>query len=660
MKITKILPILALLYMPIINADDLTPIEVESSILSNTLTENRFPISIIDNSDILGSQTIGSNLGSSVNIIPGVSNSDYGVAVGQPVIRGLGGSRVRVLSNNNYVSDLSYFSADHPNMVNLNNATHIEVIKGPSSIFNYSGTTGGVVNVITNSITDKPYTEERIKFRRTFDSVSEGYTNNLLFKKNINDISLYLSYDKRDHFKYDLPEGSLYEDGTEVFTLNNSDFADKSSLIGLSLMKSWGYLGFSFENSKGTYGIPYHAEEEEEEEEEEGEHRIYSAHKSDTYTFKGRLNSMPFANSLDFSLNNTNASIKEHEEDGSFKTLNNNAVSMNLKFNIDTNMVERRVLIGYEHTKSPMSSNAYVPISDSYDKSLAYFTNASVFGYEVDLAVRFDNNERITSTKNYEDSAVSVSTNTVYKINDNLSYIIGYSHVSRSPNMAELFADGKHGPTNRYEKGNNNLNREVSRNIDLGLTYNVGNTLVSLNLYRNNINDFIYLRDLGTTNYDGDHQDADWSQKNAVIQGYELSFEKSLQMGDKELLITLSRDDISAVFDDNTYIPRIPSARNMLNVEMLGNNNEKYSVNLIHSEEQNDFSSIETSTNSYTDLGVKYSNKMQVNKMYDLTLNLFANNLLDQTIRNHASFVKAHVPLPGSSLGFDVSVDYKF
>jgi len=98
----------------------------------------------------------------------------------------------------------------------------------------------------------------------------------------------------------------------------------------------------------------------------------------------------------------------------------------------------------------------------------------------------------------------------------------------------------------------------------------------------------------------------------------------------------------------------------MLNVEMLGNNNEKYSVNLIHSEEQNDFSSIETSTNSYTDLGVKYSNKMQVNKMYDLTLNLFANNLLDQTIRNHASFVKAHVPLPGSSLGFDVSVDYKF
>ena len=661
MKIKKFLPLLALLYIPFVHADDLTPIQVESSILSNTITENRYPIAIIGSSNISGFQTIGSVLGSSANIVPGVSNSDYGAAIGQPVIRGLGGSRVRVLSNNNYVSDLSYFSADHPNMVNLNNATHIEVIKGPSSIFNYSGTTGGIINVVTGSITDKLYLDERLSIGRTFDSVSEGYTNNILLKKNINDISLYFSYDKRDHSNYDLPQGSLFEEGEEKYTLNNSDFADKNTLIGLSLIKNWGFVGFSFENSKGTYGIPYHAEEEEEEEEEEhGAHRIFSTHKSDTYTFKGRLDSVPFANSVDFSFNNTNASIKEHEEDGSFKTLNNHASSINLKLNMDTNESEKRVLIGYEHIKSPMSSNAYVPISDSYNRSLAYYSNTNLLGYDLNLAARYDNNERTTATKNYEDSAISISSNTTYKVNDNLTYNIGYSHVSRSPNMAELFADGKHGPTNRYEKGDNNLDREVSRNIDLGLTYNTKENLISLNLYRNNINNFIYLRDLGTKNYDSKHEDANWSQKNAVIQGYELSLEKSFLLGGKELLITLSRDDISAVFEDDTYIPRIPSARNMIDILMIGDNDEKYSVNIIHSEQQSDFSSIETKSNSYLDLGVKYSNKIQANEMYDLNLNLFANNLLDQTIRNHASFVKAHVPLPGFSFGFNVSVDYKF
>jgi iron complex outermembrane receptor protein len=227
--------------------------------------------------------------------------------------------------------------------------------------------------------------------------------------------------------------------------------------------------------------------------------------------------------------------------------------------------------------------------------------------------------------------------------------------------MAELFADGKHGPTNRYEKGDSNLKREISRNIDLGVDYRLNNTLISFDLYRNNISNYIYLRDLGTKNYDGDHLDANWSQKDTIIQGYELSLEKSLSLGEYELLVTLGRDDISAVFENNKYVPRIPSARNMIDIVMLGKNNEKYSINFTHSEHQKDIESgIESKTNSYIDLGVKYSNKIQINKMYDLNMNLFVNNLLDQTIRNHASFVKAHVPLPGASFGFDVSVDYKF
>ena len=57
---------------------------------------------------------------------------------------------------------------------------------------------------------------------------------------------------------------------------------------------------------------------------------------------------------------------------------------------------------------------------------------------------------------------------------------------------------------------------------------------------------------------------------------------------------------------------------------------------------------------------MKYSDKIMISNLYDLNINLFASNLLDQTRRNQASFVKAHVPLPGSSFGFDVSVDYKF
>jgi iron complex outermembrane receptor protein len=480
-------------------------------------------------------------------------------------------------------------------------------------------------------------------------------------KRNIGDLSVYFSHNKRDHFNYDMPEVSLYEDGAEKHALANSDFADKNLTVGLSLIKDWGFIGFSVEDNKGTYGIPYHAEEEEEEEEEEGEHRIFSTHKTDSYKFKGRIDNIAMANSVDFSFNNSNSSIKEHEEDGSFKVLNNNSSSWNLKFNYDNENMNRRLLVAYSHAKSPMSSGAYIPSSDSYDQSVAYFMNSGYLGHDVDVAIRYDNNERLTAVKTYEDSAISLSANSIFSITDNLKYSVGYSHVSRSPNMAELFADGKHGPTNRYEKGDSNLKREISRNIDLGIDYRLNNTLISFDLYRNNINNYIYLRDLGTKNYDGDHLDANWSQKDATIQGYQLSLEKSLSLGEYELLVTLGRDDISAVFENDKYVPRIPSARNMIDIVMLGENNEKYSINFTHSEHQKDIESgIESKTNSYIDLGVKYSNKIQINEMYDLNMNLFVNNLLDQTIRNHASFVKAHVPLPGASFGFDVSIDYKF
>ena len=661
MLLQRLFYILVIVTTPLLQADDLTPLEVKSYLLSNTIDESRYPLSMIDGDQIDSSISIGSNIGSSINRVPGVSNSDYGVAIGQPVIRGLGGNRVKVLSDNDNVNDLSFISSDHPNMVNIGNASHIELIKGPASIFNYGGTTGGIINVVTGSITDSPYSDQMIRLGRTYDTVSEGYSNNILMKKNIGDLSVYFSHNKRDHFNYDMPEGSLYEEGEEKHTLANSDFADKNLTAGISLIKDWGYIGFSVKDNKGTFGIPYHAEEEEEEEEEgHGEHRIYSTHKTDNYKIKGRLDNLPIANSVDFSFNNSNSSIKEHEEDGSFKVLNNNSSSWNLKFNLDDENMNRRLLVAYNHAKSPMSSGAYIPSSDSYDQSVAYFMNSDHLGYDIDVAVRYDNNERLTAGKNYEDSAISFSANSIFSITDGLKYSIGYSHVSRSPNMAELFADGKHGPTNRYEKGDSNLKREISRNIDFGMTYNYKDTLISLDLYRNNINNYIYLRDLGTTSYDGEHQDANWSQKDSAIQGYELSLEKSFIVGNTDFIVTLSRDDISAVFDDNTYLPRIPSASNMIGVTVLGEKNKKYYLNLTHVEKQKDFSSIESSSNSYSDLSVKYSDKIMISNHYDLNINLFASNLLDQTIRNHASFVKAHVPLPGSSFGFDVSVDYKF
>ena len=75
---------------------------------------------------------------------------------------------------------------------------------------------------------------------------------------------------------------------------------------------------------------------------------------------------------------------------------------------------------------------------------------------------------------------------------------------------------------------------------------------MDINLYRNSINNFIYLADQSTST--GGKTDANWSQKSVVIQGYELSVSKTYDIGEGDLLVKLSRDEISGIFDDNTYI----------------------------------------------------------------------------------------------------------
>jgi hypothetical protein len=44
----------------------------------------------------------------------------------------------------------------------------------------------------------------------------------------------------------------------------------------------------------------------------------------------------------------------------------------------------------------------------------------------------------------------------------------------------------------------------------------------------------------------------------------------------------------------------------------------------------------------------------------DLIINIYGNNILNNTVRNHSSFVKNEVPMPGGNFGIDVSLGYTF
>ena len=100
-------------------ANDLTENADEVVVTSSILNTSRIlnPLYVINGDDINDDAT--SSLGEAVDSYLGVSIADYGAAVGQPIIRGMSGPRVKILKNGMVNRDVSGLGVDHLNDVDL-------------------------------------------------------------------------------------------------------------------------------------------------------------------------------------------------------------------------------------------------------------------------------------------------------------------------------------------------------------------------------------------------------------------------------------------------------------------------------------------------------------------------------------------------------------
>jgi iron complex outermembrane receptor protein len=88
------------------------------------------------------------SLAQTLEQLAGVRNLSTGQEIGKPVIRGLSGARVLVLSDGIRLEDYAWSNEDGP-AVDAAMADRIEVIRGPASVLYGANAVGGVVNVIS-------------------------------------------------------------------------------------------------------------------------------------------------------------------------------------------------------------------------------------------------------------------------------------------------------------------------------------------------------------------------------------------------------------------------------------------------------------------------------------------------------------------------------
>jgi iron complex outermembrane receptor protein len=677
------------------------------------------PLYVIDGDEILDGPT--SSLGAAIDGYLGISIADYGSAVGQPIIRGMSGSRVKILKNGMVNRDVSFLGADHLNDLDLNDISQIEIVKGPSSLLYANGSIGGIINVVDDCIAQMDFDGAEFAAGYETQSVNDGSTEYFNYKNNLNGFNVNFGYKNSEFGNYDIPNGAVmheehhdeehegeehegeeHEEHEEnMGYINNSDYMSEATKFGISKTGDWGYIGLSVDNIESMYGIPFHGEEHDEHEGEEHEdERIFSTTDSESITLKGSYNTNgSLFNKVDYTYRKSDYSLteqhaeeehdehegeehegEEHEEHAPTLFLNNSS-EYGAIFDLSKSGVSQKISFNFvDEDTSIFGEEAFMNPANNRELTLGYFMSKDFESYNIDFGARLDDVVRTGSVSHEDGNAdkyeidnrtSSYAFNIGKDLNSNLNVNLGFASVERLPSVIELFMNGPHLATGRFEVGNPNLNSETSNNIDITFNYENGDYYAFASFFINDVDNYITLMDEGDEDHgdedhgDEDHDDhghgnlihANYIQENADFYGYEIEFGRTVELGSGELTLSFGRDVTNAQFSDGHNVPRINPARNIYSLS-YAQNDLTFKLNLKDVEKQSSFGEGETATDGYQMLNSRLTKTYEISGKGVLKISLFGNNLLDEAARNHSSFVKDEVPLPGKNYGMKFNLTF--
>ena len=615
-------------------ADDVEEVTVTASLIDQNLSEIGDPVQVLSGTDL--DDQGRASLGESIDDLLGVANADYGFATGQPVIRGLSGSRVKILKNGMVNRDVAGIGVDHPVEIDMNNVQQIEVVRGPSSLLYANGGVGGIINIVDNTIARQDFDGLKANVDFEKQSVNRGSVEAFGITNIVNGINFSYSYENTDFENYDIPDGAVMHSEEEHDEHEGEEEHDE-----------------------------HEGEEDHDEHEGEDDHDEHGHGEEGPTTFSN--DSYEIGTILDLSTSNLGQKI-----------------SINLA-------KEDQAIVGHEAFMNPTKSDEY---------TVGYFMSKDFSDHHLDFGVRYDSvsrNGSITETEEHDEhegeedhdeheeeehhdeheeehgeqtfynvdmSSASLALTYTYDIDENVKFLIGAASVERAPSALELFMNGPHLATGRLETGNVNLNAERSNNIDLTLEFDIDSWYGNVSVYANNITDYIYLQDETEEDHEEEGHDdhgglikSDYLQKDAEFTGYELQFGTIIDVDIGEVEVSFGRDSVEGKFASGGYIPRMTPARNFFDVS-FSNDDLKTTLSLKDVEEQTKLALNETATEGYQMVDFTISGTVPLDPNVDLKLSFFASNLLDEAARNHNSFVKDQVPLPGRNVGLRFSLRF--
>ncbi|MEQ1638020.1 MAG: TonB-dependent receptor [Methylococcales bacterium] len=493
----------------------------------------------------------GDTLGKTLEQELGVSNASFGPGVGLPVVRGLTGSRVRLLQSGIGSHDASSLSPDHAVAIEPLFAEEITVLRGPETIRYGGNAIGGIVDVKDNRIPERlPKQLITGALETRYDTNGEG--TNSAFKVDIGKewLALNVAGFFRSRGDTRIPgqaiDAAFIEQQFGLTGVNNvSDTipnTDNESLggsVGLSWLGDKGMAGLSVSHTDNQYGVP------------KGSHALDPNHLegglelilpqiTDLSGFEDVLGTQALFPNIRLDMQQTRYDFKsewyeplpgierigfryglvdyqhvELERGLPFSTFKNDVGEGRVE--IDHHGLENLTgTVGVQWINRDFSAlgvETYVP--ETQQDSLGFYTTQAytLDQFEFKLGLRTEQSwidpnasslklrgSALPATPLPDDlkfQAESASFAIKWALLDQANLTLTLNRGKRSPDIQELLSLGPHLSTRSFDIGNVQLKNETVNMVDLGFDWQAEGLEFRANAYYNQTDDFIYQRNTG-------------------------------------------------------------------------------------------------------------------------------------------------------------------
>lgn len=603
-------------------------------------------------------------LGETLSATAGVNATSFGPGASRPIIRGLGGDRIRVLENGVGSLDASAISPDHSSTLEPLFARQIEVLRGPATLLYGSSAVGGVVNVIDNRIPERPAPNPltgTLEVRR-FGPADES-TAVASFLAGSKAFAVQLNALRRDTRDLDIPGVARIDADApaaqRVGTLPNSDTETSSASLGATWFGARGHFGAAVSNYETDYGVPV-----DEPVSIAMRRRRLDLHGELTEPFglfrgaKAQFGVGDYSHSeiLDHKVVNTTFENQAWEGRVELAHAFNDTISGTWGAQFSRSDF---VAVGDEVVTPPyvMNTGALFALEEWKRGPVSFQLGGRVETQSITLGDVPDDLPAVPdysahSGQKQRDTGVSGSAGIVYYPARDWSVGLSLAYTERLPTAQELFSNGPHGGTGAWEVGRAGLDLEKSVGLDLSIRKRAGFVTGSIGAFVNRFQGHIFEQQLAADAIPADANEEgltpyQFTAKDAEFYGAEAELALHLiDRAEHSLHLEFMSDYVHAQqTTDDEPLPRIPPLRVGAALRFAsGRWQAGVAVRAVARQQR--ITATETPTNGYTLLNVDVAYALPIGRA---TCELFARgtNLTDENARVHASFLKDFAPLPG-------------